>query len=186
MARPALAGNDGLRPLNRALPTPRAGRRHAQRQSRPPVPSRRRRSRLAARLQRRGEPLSLGRRLLLAVCLCRRLARLGGDVSEGDGALDRLAREDGLVAPVDEDADVAEAVGHGDEIGGPSQREASARQRPGQGRADISGSAWCRALPVEGARSSGRRSKGAEELRGRRELEGEIARAVIEAATSWC
>lgn len=158
MARPALAGNDGLRPLNRALPTPRAGRRHAQRQSRPPVASRRRRSRsrLAARLQRRGEPLSLGRRLLLAVCLCRRLAGLGGDVSEGDGALDRLAREDGLVAPVDKDADVAEAVGHGDEIevGGPSQREASARQRPGQGRADISGSAWCRALPVEGARSS--------------------------------
>lgn len=128
------------------------------------MPSRRRRSRLAARLQRRGESLSLGRRLLLAVCLCGRLARLGGDISEGDGALDRLAREDGLVAPVDEDADVAEAVGHGDEIGGPSQREASARQRPGQGRADISGSAWCRALPVEGWRSSGRRSKRAEEL----------------------
>lgn len=174
-SRPALAGNDGLRPLNRALATPRAGRWHAQRQSRPPVSSRRRRSRFTARLQRRGEPLSLGRRLLLAVCLCGQLARLGGDVSEGDGALDRLAREDGLVAPVDEDADVAEAVGHGDEIeiGGPSQREASARQRPGQGRADISGSAWCRALPVEGARSSsGRRSKGATRI-GRQARVGE-------------
>lgn len=150
MTRPALAGNNGLRPLDRALPTPRAGRRHAQRQSCSSVPSSRRSSRLAARLQRRGEPLSLGRRLLLAVCMCWRLVGLGGDVSEGDGALDRLAREDGLVAPVDEDADVAESVGHSDKIVGPSQREASARQRPGQGRADISGAAWCLALPVEG------------------------------------
>jgi hypothetical protein len=47
--------------------------------------------------------------------------------------LDRLAREDGLVAPVDKDSDVAEAVGHGGEGFLWSQREAGARRRPGQG-----------------------------------------------------
>lgn len=57
----------------------------------------------------RGEWLQ---QLLLLLLL---LVRLGGNVSEGDGALNRLAREDGLVAPVDKDSDVAEAVGHGGE-----------------------------------------------------------------------
>lgn len=90
--------------------------------------------------------------LLLLICL-------GGNVSEGDGALDRLAREDSLIAPVDEDSDVAEAVGHGD---GP-QRKAGAGRRPGRGRADISNSALRLALPEEhrtaGPRSSDGRAR---------------------------
>lgn len=78
--------------------------------------------------------------LLLLLLIC-----LGGNISKGDGALNRLACEDGLIAPVDEDSDVAEAVGHGD---GP-QRKAGAGRRPGRGRADISNSALRLALPEE-------------------------------------
>ncbi len=40
-----------------------------------------------------------------------RLAWVSSDVLEGNSALDLLAGKDGLVAPVDKDADVARPVG---------------------------------------------------------------------------
>ena len=49
--------------------------------------------------------------LLLRLLLLPLLALVRGDVLEGDGALDVLSGEDGLLGPVHEDTDVAGAVG---------------------------------------------------------------------------
>ena len=41
------------------------------------------------------------------------MTRKWSDILESDGASDFLAREDGLVVPIDEDADVGRVVGWG-------------------------------------------------------------------------
>lgn len=56
-------------------------------------------------MQRRGQAIPVRLPLLLALLLtC-------SDILEGDGALDLLAGEDGLIVPVDKDADVARVFG---------------------------------------------------------------------------
>lgn len=63
------------------------------------------------------------------------LMGLRGDILEGDCAFDLLAGEDGLVAPMDEDANVGLGVGRHDDVGGRGRREEETVARGGDGQA---------------------------------------------------
>lgn len=78
---------------------------------------------LGARMQGQGQAMAVGLRLLLRLLFLPLLIVYRGDILEGDGALDLLACEDGLLVPVDKDADVARDLGRRHDQGsGPSAR----------------------------------------------------------------